>query len=322
MTTTDALFLARDLTVSIGTREVADRAPGQALVRIEFAGVCGSDLHVLKTGDWVTSWPAILGHEVIGIVQECPGAELSPGTRVVVDSRVPCGDCSGCSTAANLCENLAWVGEIIPGGYERHAIFDVASLHACPPELEPGIGVLAEPLAVAMHGVNRLHTEPTDVLIVGYGPIGALVHAEIQRRWPNCAVYVREPHGQRRLLAEAFGARIDSDRERWPLVVDAAGYPTSMADAVDLTQHGGSILAIAIPHGPVTIDAQGLVERSISLIGSVGFDDELNHAIEALAQNPERYRALVTEAVLLDEAIERLKTLHSHPAAGKVVIRL
>ena len=322
MTTTHALFLAEDLTLTLGQREVEAATSGQAQIRIEFAGVCGSDLHVLRTGDWVSTWPAVLGHEIIGVVTECPGGELGIGTRVVVDSRVPCDQCEGCESAANLCENLAWVGEIVPGGYETHAVFPVTSLHPCPPELEPGIGVLAEPLAVAMHGVLRIH-EPADMaLILGYGPIGALVHAEIQRLWPECEVSVREPLAQRQSLAESFGADTHPQQGRWPLVIDAAGYPTSLADAVDLTVHGGSVLAIAIPHGPVTLDAQGLVERSIALIGSVGFCDELPEAISVLADNPERYRALVTEAVLLEEAAERLTTMNTNPAAGKVVIRL
>ena len=318
---TEALTLHQDLSLTLEEREVAPPQIGEALIRIEYAGICGSDLHVLKTGDWVTTWPAVLGHEIIGVVQDCPGNEYAVGDRVVVDSRVPCGDCTGCQRAANLCENLAWVGEIVPGGYERHAVFDVALLHLCPPELEPGIGVLAEPQAVAMHGVNRLSTIPESVLILGYGPIGALVHAEIRRQQPECEVSVRELNAERLQLARAFGAISDSTRTRWPLVVDAAGYATSLADSIELTAHGGSILAIAIPHASVSVDAQGLVERSITVVGSVGFCDELPEAIDLLAQEPDNYRALVTEALLLDEASERLGTLTSVPAAGKVVIR-
>ena len=319
---TDALVLREDLSVSVEQRIVSAPNSGQALVRIEFAGICGSDLHVLKTGDWVTTWPAVLGHEIIGVIQECPGDDFAIGDRVVVDSRVPCDDCEGCMCAPNLCENLAWVGEIVPGGYERHAVFDIELLHRCPPELEPAIGVLAEPLAVAMHGVNRLPDIPECAIILGYGPIGALVHAEIRRLSPDCTVLVREPNQQRMQLALALGAVTESDRTRWPLVVDAAGYSTSLADAVELTTHGGYILAIAIPHTSVSIDAQALVERSINLVGSVGFRDELPQAIALLAGHPDTYRALVTEAILLEEAPERLSTMNSSPPAGKVVIRL
>ncbi len=319
---TDALVLRQDLSLALEQRVVSFPEDGQALIAIEFAGVCGSDLHVLATGDWVTTWPAVLGHEIIGIVEQCPGGEFTPGDRVVVDSRVPCGECIGCGRSANLCENLAWVGEIVPGGYQRYAVLDVRLLHRCSEDLDPHVGVLAEPLAVAMHGVNRLSEIPESVLILGYGPIGALVHAELEQRSPGSRIAVREPHSGRRKLASSFGAIPTSNDTRWPLVIDAAGYSTSLADAIELTRHGGEILAIAIPHTPVEIDAQALVERSIRLVGSVGFDDELPHAIDRLASNPDRYRPLISEMVSLSRAAHRLPTLTSDQSAGKVVISL
>jgi threonine dehydrogenase-like Zn-dependent dehydrogenase len=324
MMRSDSLRLHQDLTFTRGDTELHDAEPGQALIRIEFAGVCGSDLHVMRTGDWVSMWPAVLGHEIIGVVHSCPGGEFIVGDRVVVDSRVPCGDCEGCNQAPNLCSNLAWVGEIMPGGYQTHALFSTSQLVHCPANLEAGIGVLAEPLAVAMHGVSKVDLIPDSALILGYGPIGALVHSELRRRNPSCSVTVCEPEHMRQQMASAFGAiTIGSlQGDRWPLVVDAAGYATSLADAVNATSHGGTVLAIAIPHMSVLVDAQGLVERSISLFGSVGFDDELPLAIRVLSEEPDSFRPLVTEAVLLDDAAERLATLSSKPAAGKVVIRL
>jgi len=319
---TDALVLREDLSLTLEQRVLSSTPSGAALIAVEYAGICGSDLHVLKTGDWVTTWPAVLGHEIIGIVEECPGAEFLVGQRVVVDSRVPCAHCVGCQTAANLCENLAWVGEIVPGGYQRHTVLDVSLLHACPNDLDPLVGVLAEPLAVAMHGVSRLREIPQTALILGYGPIGALVHSELRRLRPDCSVAVREPNEARRELAQRCGADIDPHGGRWPLVVDAAGYSDSVADSIDLTQHGGQILAIAIPHTTVQIDAQALVERSVTLFGSVGFDDELALAITLLSGSPASYRPLVSDVVPLALAADRLRTLPTQPAAGKVVIQL
>jgi threonine dehydrogenase-like Zn-dependent dehydrogenase len=112
--TVDAVLLERDLTVHLGLRQLPPPLPGEALVRVERAGVCGSDLHVLRTGAWVSRWPATLGHEIIGVVEQCPGGEMAAGQRVVVDSRVPCGDCDGCTATPNLCGKLAWVGEAFP----------------------------------------------------------------------------------------------------------------------------------------------------------------------------------------------------------------
>jgi len=190
------------------------------LVRVAWAGVCGSDLHVLKTGAWVAYWPATLGHEVAGVVQDCPGGEMAAGTKVVVDSRLPCGKCPGCAAAPSLCHQMSWLGEARPGGFARHLVVPVGSLVSCPAHLEPAIAVLAEPLAVAMHAVSRLGRRPDDALVIGYGPIGALVHLELVRRWPGLAVHVAEPADDRRRLGLALGAR----------PVPAPGAPSSGGD--------------------------------------------------------------------------------------------
>ncbi len=75
---THALLLDRELTLRTGPRELPEPKPGEVLVRVEWAGVCGSDLHVLRTGDWVSYWPATLGHEVAGTVEHCPCQRALP----------------------------------------------------------------------------------------------------------------------------------------------------------------------------------------------------------------------------------------------------
>jgi threonine dehydrogenase-like Zn-dependent dehydrogenase len=357
-----ALLLERDLSLRVGERELPEPAPGELLVQVDWAGVCGSDLHVLRTGDWVTDWPATLGHELTGRVTASPGGELAAGTRVVVDSRVPCGTCSGCATGAHLCEHLAWFGEACPGGFASHVLVPAARVAACPTDLEAAIAVLAEPLAVAMHAVNRAEAGfggmPERVTILGYGPIGALVHLEITRRWPQAAVTVVEPVTGRRQLAAAFGAElagpgrppddsggsadtelvsagtaaeappqlvVDADAEAGAgaspqLVVDAAGYPGSLRDAIAVCARGGTVLVVALGHQPETLLPAELAERELTLAGSNGFAGELSQAVAALAADPDRYRPLVTEAIALEEAPRRLRELLTSPAAGKVVI--
>jgi threonine dehydrogenase-like Zn-dependent dehydrogenase len=325
---TDALLLDQDLTLRTGSRELPEPRPGELLVRVEWAGVCGSDLHVLRTGDWVTYWPATLGHEVAGTVEHCPGGELPPGTGVVIDSRVPCGACAGCAVGPNRCEQLAWVGEAQPGGFARHLVIPVARVAPCPAGLEPAVAVLAEPLAVAQHAVTRLQASPAGperVVILGYGPIGALVHLVLSGRHPDADIAVVEPARARRELAQALGAdavTMDEIRERRPqLVVDAAGYPGSLADAVAACSAGGTVLAVALGHEPVRLHPAGLVERELTITGSIGFASELTSAVAALADDPDRYRPVITEAVPLEDAPGRLRELLAAPSPGKVLIR-
>jgi threonine dehydrogenase-like Zn-dependent dehydrogenase len=322
-----ALLLERDLSLRVGERELAEPAPGELLVEVDWAGVCGSDLHVLRSGAWVTDWPATLGHEVTGRVALSPGGELAIGTRVVVDSRVPCGSCLGCATGPHLCEDLAWFGEACPGGFASHVLVPASRVAACPAGLEAAIAVLAEPLAVAMHAVSRSGFDPAAgpgrVTIAGYGPIGALVHLELVRRWPDTDVTVAEPVPTRRQLADALGATLaDSiaETERPRLVVDAAGYPGSLRDAVAGCARGGTVLVVALGHKPEPLVPAELAERELTVVGSNGFAGELSEAVSALAADPDRYRPLVTEAITLGEAPQRLRELLAGPAAGKVVI--
>jgi threonine dehydrogenase-like Zn-dependent dehydrogenase len=317
------VLLEKDLTLRLGSRRLPAPEAGQALVRVEWAGVCGSDLHVLRTGAWVSRWPATLGHEVAGVVESCPGGELAPGTRVVVDSRIPCRTCDGCAEAPNLCHRMAWVGEACPGGFGSHLVVSAGGLVTCPPDLEPSVAVLAEPLAVAMHAVGKLPRPATRVLLLGYGPVGALLHLEITRRWPRATVAVAEPDPGRRQLASALGAgeAAAGDRVRWPLVIDAAGYRGSLADAVSAAANGGTVLAVALGHDTAEILPAHIVESELTVAGSIGFNAELPEAVGVLAADPSRWRPLVTEAVLLEDAPGRLRQLTAAPGAGKVVIR-
>jgi threonine dehydrogenase-like Zn-dependent dehydrogenase len=199
----------------------------------------------------------------------------------------------------------------------------VTSLVPCPPELEPAIAVLAEPLAVAMHAISGLARPPDDVLLLGYGPVGALVHLELARRWPTLPVAVSEIFEPRRQLAVALGARRPAPpgSSRYSLVVDTAGYPKSLSDACTLAANGGTVLVVALSFAPVMMVPADLVQRTLTIAGSVGFDGELDDALRVLAANPDRYRPLVTEAVLLEEAAQRLIALRDAPSAGKVVVR-
>ncbi len=322
---TSALLLDESLQLRLGSRDVAAPMPGEALVRIEWAGVCGSDLHAMRSGAWIEYWPAVLGHEIVGVIESCPNAELGVGTRVVVDSRLPCRRCDGCTRAFNQCQNLAWVGEKRPGGYERYATFDVASLHTCPTTMEPPIAVLAEPLAVALHAVNAIGQAPDRVLILGHGPIGALAQLVVRSRWPQTSVFVIEVNPERRQLAAAFGAVVvagEASGESWPVVLDTAGYAGSLLDALSRVQNGGRVVLVALAHQPVELLPADLVEHAVTLIGVNGFDNELPQAIELLAKDADTYRPVITEALLLEEAADRLRGLDASPAVGKVVIQL
>ncbi|PRY11529.1 zinc-dependent alcohol dehydrogenase [Kineococcus rhizosphaerae] len=322
---TRALLLDAELNLSLGDRPPVEPADGDVVLDVAWAGICGSDLHVMATGAWVEDWPATLGHEVAGTVAVSRAPNVPVGTRVVVDSRIPCGACDGCARSARLCTAMAWVGERFPGGYADRLTIAATSVHVVPDGLDLAVAVLAEPLAVVTSALDRVHGDPRTVLLLGHGPIGALARTEIARRWPAVPVTVVEPAPTRAALAVRDGARTHADLtgvdEVFDLVVDAAGYPGSLTDALSRTASGGTVLLVALSGEPAEVVPADIVERSVTIVGSVGFDTaHLPRALAALAADPDRYAAVVTHRIPLADVPEFLAR-QRHRSAGKVLLR-
>ncbi|KAA0095210.1 hypothetical protein CIW49_22230 [Mycolicibacterium sp. P1-18] len=319
-----ALLLNEDLSLTVGNRELPDLADGEVLVDVDYAGICGSDLHVLRTGDWVAYWPATLGHEVAGRVRRSRHPGFAAGDGVVADSRIPCSVEDGRLRSDRFADDLQWLGEARPGGYADAMVIPGDSLHRVPATLDSVDAVLAEPLAVVMCAVDQLPVNTLEsIAILGYGPIGALTHAETSRRWPRAKVTVVEPNTRRADLALSQGAALGTldGSTRFQVVVDAAGYPGSLEAAIAATARGGSVLLIALGHAAATVLPSTIVEHSLRIIGSVGFDDRhVDEALTALAAEPSRYNAIVTHTVDLD----RIPTFLAEGGMGesiKVLIR-
>src|SRR3954465_13247154 len=281
--------------MSVGSRELSPPGPDEALIRVEWAGLCGSDLHVMRTGDWVVDWPATLGHEIYGRVEDAPPSSvLKRDAPVVADSRIPCGSCGACLDGrSNACADVAFVGEARPGGFASHCVLPVDLLHQVPETLDGASAVLAEPLAVALHALSHLQAEPTRAAIIGHGPIGALIHIELRRRFSSCDVEVAEPTELRSSLARALGSSCaDSAGElrdgAFDVVLDAAGYRGSLADALRLCAAEAQLVVVALSEQPVEVKPMQIVERRLRITGSNAFRDELDTAIELLTHDAGR----------------------------------
>jgi threonine dehydrogenase-like Zn-dependent dehydrogenase len=328
MTTTAALLLERDLTMSVGERDLSAPGPDEALLRVEWAGLCGSDLHVMRTGDWVVEWPATLGHEIFGRVEQAPaGSAIAPGTPVVADSRIPCGECAACAAGdTDACPNVAFVGEARPGGFASHCVLPLALLHQVPETLEGSRAVLAEPLAVVLHALSHLDGEPARAAVLGHGPIGALVQIELRRRFPSCEVQVAEPAPLRASLARALGAECAASSHdlapgAFDLVIDAAGYPRSLADAIALCRPAAQVLLLALSEREVPLKPMEIVEKRLRITGSNAFRGELDDAIALLVAEGWRYEPVVTDAIELDELPDTARRQLEQPDAVKVLVR-
>lgn len=289
-------------------------------VRVAAAGVCGSDIHAAQTGAWIDYWPATLGHEVVGTITQSRTLGLPVGTRVAIDSRIPCRACADCAAAPQLCARLTWLGESRPGGFAEEIVVPAAAVYPFAADgLPMEIAVLAEPLAVVLNALDRLPRDVARVLILGYGPIGALSHIVLESR--GIQVVVAETHPGRMAAAAARGAvPVDAEAGRIDAAVDAAGFPGSVAAAFAAVRRGGTVVVVAIGDHAIEISAQDLVEKCVTIAPSIGFDDDgIPAALAVLAASPSAFAEVVSDPIALDDLPRRLTEPTS--TLGKIVVR-
>ncbi|MGH9137922.1 MAG: zinc-dependent alcohol dehydrogenase, partial [Acidimicrobiales bacterium] len=183
--------------------------PRDVLVEVERCGVCGSDLHFVLEG-WGRPG-SVLGHEWTGDVAAVGAAVTRwvPGDAVIGGPLPRCGVCRHCRAGRpSLCVDRTTPGtDVQRGAFAQFVAWPEESLLARPPSLSARAAALVEPLAVALHGINRSQVAPGDrVLVSGAGPIGALSVAALRAGGVDDVIVV-EPAAARRSLALEVGAR-------------------------------------------------------------------------------------------------------------------
>jgi L-iditol 2-dehydrogenase len=238
--------------------------PGEALVRVTAVGICGSDVHWWKEGrigsDRIIE-PLILGHECAGVIE----SGSRKGERVAIDPAIPCFRCGFCQEGnQNLCSNLRFAGHAtVDGGLRQYIAWPEHCLVPLPDSMSDAVGVMLEPLGVALYSVDRGEVRPgTSVGVFGCGTIGLSV-IQVARSAGATDIYATElsglPHRVR--AAQSFGATIFEARDGQEgndileatggrgldVVFEAAGDPGAVEAAIAAVKPGGQAILIGIP---------------------------------------------------------------------------
>ena len=256
-------------------------APGFVRLQIEACGICGSDLKL-----WTRQLPAVEGtapgHEFVGTILDGPPglADVRYGASPIVT----CGECEFCAARQwNLCRrggDLIGLGR--NGGLAEWVDVPLQNLTPLSADLDVGIAVLAEPMAVAVRGVGMAPIERgTRVLVLGGGTIGLLAAAVAATRAADVTISVRHP--QQRAAAERLGVHVldESEMVAWgkqsrPEVVieTVGGEATTLDDAIAVVRRGGSIVVLGtFLRVPVNLFAAGQKEAAILSSFAYGMTD-------------------------------------------------
>ncbi|PRD42004.1 dehydrogenase [Phyllobacterium phragmitis] len=312
-------------------------APGWVRMKVTAAGICGSDLHNFRTGQWISRSPSVVGHEFAGIVTEAGEgvSGFSVGDTVVADSRFWCGECPACrSGRQNVCIHLGFVGEVCDGGFAEEAVLPARLLVKHDPTLDPAIAAMAEPLAVALHAVRKQVVPAGEpVLVVGCGPIGGLAALLLSHLHDGPVLVADRNHARAGLVAAVSGATVvDLDAASVHAVLgekvlrhalDATGNIGVLTTVLDLIAGGGSIALVGIAQGHIDLDPNMLVEREVSLIGCHAFAGELPEAVAMLPGLAPVLSRLIDTEIALDELPAAYASLLAGEAQGlKTILRI
>ncbi len=255
-------------------RDVPDPSPGmgEVLVRVESAGICGSDMHAYLGHDDRRPAPLILGHEAAGVITGGP----RHGERVTVNPLVTCGVCPACRAGReNICPDRQIIS--MPpreGTFAQLVAVPETNLVALPADYPFDKAALTEPLAVSWHAA-RLATEALHVamdrraLVIGGGAIGVAAALALRAMGIEDVV-LSEPNPVRRDYLESRAAFdvTDAPQGSFPLVIDAVGYAATRKAASALAMPGGLIVHIGLGEDTGGLDIRRMTLQEITFIGT------------------------------------------------------
>jgi L-iditol 2-dehydrogenase len=302
-------------------------APGEVLIRVEAAGICGTDRH-LYLGEFPSAPPVTLGHEFSGIVV---AGDLPPGTRVTCDPNIPCGTCDACHRGrVNLCESNIAIGIHRNGGFADFAALPRHRAHILPADLNPLHGAFCEPLACTLHGLDLGAIRAGErVTVLGGGVIGQLAVQLAALAGAEVMLVTRQPSKRAlalRLGANVTAASLDEAQRIWPkgadLVMECAGVAETVALAPTVTRAGGRIVILGVlPKGQmVQTQPFDLLFREITLLYS--FLNPFTHAraTDLIVSGRIKVDPLISRVIPLAEAAETIAT-PARPDDIKVIVQ-
>jgi threonine dehydrogenase-like Zn-dependent dehydrogenase len=243
---------------------------GEALVRVRLAGLCNTDLELVRG---YYPYAGVPGHEFVGVVEEAPAAPAWNGRRVVGEINAACGECDTCRAGRRThCEGRTVLGILgRDGAFATHLRLPVANLHHVPDALPDGLAVFTEPTAAALEIQAQVQVGPRDrVVVIGAGKLGNLVAQTLATTGCDLLAVGRSPRPLALLAHRGIrtGTAADLPTRRADVVVECTGNPEGLEMARRAVRPRGTIVLKSTYHGRATLEMAPFVVDEITLVGS------------------------------------------------------
>ncbi len=306
--------------------------PGEALLRVAYGGICGTDIMIYLGKHPRAKAPLAMCHEFSATVVAADG--LAPGTPVTVNPLLTCGTCYACrSGIPHVCATLGLVGIDRDGGFAEYVAVPRNTVRPLPATVPLKEAALIEPLAVAMHAVRVSDLRVGDATaVLGAGPVGIMV-AQVARLAGARRVFVSERSPRRLAIARELGFEViditqqdtvetilsATGGEGLPVVFESAGVQPTITDAGKLVRPGGQILQVGMPKTPPTVDLTALEFREIRITPIRVYREEDFDLAIAIADQVDLVTP-VTHVLPLEKLDEAMELAHEALDACKILL--
>ena len=333
-----AAYYEGNQNIRVGDGVPVDPGAGQVQIRVNFCGICGTDLHLFHGAmAHRLKLPHVLGHEMAGVIA-ATGADVTgwkTGDRVTVRPLDPCGKCPACAAGhSHICHSLKFIGIDVPGALQELWTVPAHTLHRLPENLTLRQGALVEPIAVAAHDVRLSELAPGEyAVVIGGGPIGALVALVARTR--GARVVMSEVNPFRIQLARDLGIEVVNPQETdlvalvnqqtcgagADVVFEVSGSAAGAEMMTKLPRTRGRIVVVAIYAEAPKIDLFRFFWRELRLCGARVYEaQDFEAAIALAASGSLPLDKIVTNVVPLEGLIDGMHQMERGGDVMKVLV--
>ncbi len=326
--------------------------PGEVLVKVHAAGICGSDIpRIFKTGTY--HFPTIPGHEFAGEVVEASDDEIAKkwvGKRVGVFPLIPCMECAPCKDKLyEMCQHYNYLGSRCDGGFAEYVAVPAWNLIALPDAMSYEEAAMLEPTSVGLHAVRRLDlTHVHSVALLGLGTIGGII-AQWLHYYGVETVYATGHGSDKGVMMQKTSSpgyhyldttKMDdedvlnwilgeTDRKGVDVVIDCVNAGRSLSDALELVKAGGQILVVGNPAGDLAVEKTiywKLLRKQIRMTGTWNSsftheeEDDWHVAIQACVEGKIHLKELITHCYAFEDLPEGLEVMRMKKPHNKVMV--
>jgi len=314
--------------------------PGEALIKVSYCGICGSDINAFQHGDPFAAFPHIFGHEASGTIVSLNGEtdRLRVGDRVVYEITKNCGTCPACRAGRRCdCPNVQIIGGHLNGAFAEYVKVPFHLIYPIPDGVSLKTAAAVEPYTVASRGCDKAGVGPGDtVLVLGAGSIGLCAAAIAKER--GATVFVAARNDDRLARAMRFGtdAVINTGREDaaariaeltggagCSVIIEATGAAGVIESVVPLATRATRIAMIGMCMASVTFPALDIITKELKIFGSQNSYDQYPWVLEKFREGRLHTDSFISDVFELTQAQEAMEyAIANAGKCGKVLLRV